>query len=1115
VLRVLLPGPDADVISQVGAAVALFGHAMAAGDPASLQVTILLLDEVVAATPPRHREFPLRTGYLVGAKLIAYRMTGDLGAVDEALELARRCLGLLSRRHPDRSWFLAAVALAHVARLRQGSLGDLRDAIDTGELALGSPERKTRRRRLKRRRSGHPFLETLADLAYSYELSPFRTQLQAELGYAHEVRYRLARGPDDLDRAIALRRQAVAAGLADPDLFAGISSGHLARFDRTGDRGDLRRAVTAAERFLDAADPDHPNRELGAALVAMARHVPASGQPDPAVPPPVAGRGGFLKRLWLAHLAPLVAGDNHASLDPVIALGEAALTVTGFQVALDETVTGLPNADDPATDRTLLRLSGAYLDRFSRSGEKSDIDRAVALVELARSLDQVPDVVSAGRAYKMRFTVSRSATDLETAVRLHEKALRETSREDPDRVWIMYELADAYRAAAGATGQEEFLQRAADLSDQALAGAPPDDDSVRAWLLAGAAETHYQRFGHTADPAELDRAIDLYGQAVATGSVPIILGRRGTAYHSRFGLLGDLSDLRLAIEDYGEALAWGPADGAVRMVGVANHCLAYRDLFAAAPHEVDTGYLDTLAEVCTEPADGLPIHKAVACHAVGSLALAMDRPHTAVRVLDHAVDLLRAAAWRETGWPDQETNLGGTHGLAADAVAAHLATDDPAGAVEVAERGRALILGSELDLRADLAQLAATQPALAARLGQVRDRLNTPILYDLVSARHDTVGRNNRGHLWTEHDRLVDQIRQLPGLAGFLRPPSLAELRSAATGGAVILVNATDRRADAIIVTSDADPLPVALPRLTTVHLRAHAEALLDATSASSLTRTLRARRVLPDLLAWLWESTVEPVLAALPRGGRDPRVWWLPTGMLGLLPLHAAGVAGQPGALDLVVSSYIPTLRTLQHARQRSSPAVRTQLTVALEHRPGLPPLPGTAAEAAAVHARHPDHPLLADADATAANVLAALADCTWAHFACHAGVDPNTSTRAVLHLYDSELPVEAISRMRLETAELAYLSACSTARRGQHTDEPTNLASAFQLAGFRHVVASLWPLTDTVAARAAEIFYQTLGGARTADNAAHAVRAAARELRAEHPHRPDLWAALIHSGP
>jgi hypothetical protein len=77
------------------------------------------------------------------------------------------------------------------------------------------------------------------------------------------------------------------------------------------------------------------------------------------------------------------------------------------------------------------------------------------------------------------------------------------------------------------------------------------------------------------------------------------------------------------------------------------------------------------------------------------------------------------------------------------------------------------------------------------------------------------------------------------------------------------------------------------------------------------------------------------------------PRVWWMPLGLLGLFPLHAAGHSGEAGALDRVVSSYTSTLRVLAHTRGRPPAVTRRQLVVALEHTPGLPDLPNTVAEA------------------------------------------------------------------------------------------------------------------------------------------------------------------------
>jgi len=248
-----------------------------------------------------------------------------------------------------------------------------------------------------------------------------------------------------------------------------------------------------------------------------------------------------------------------------------------------------------------------------------------------------------------------------------------------------------------------------------------------------------------------------------------------------------------------------------------------------------------------------------------------------------------------------------------------------------------------------------------------------------------------------------------------------------------------------------------------------------------------------------------------------------MPAGLLGLLPLHAAGRPGQPGALDRVTSSYTPTLRVLAETRRRAASVVpRRQLNVALRHVPGLPDLPGSAAEAEDLYSRHPDSPPLRDRDATTARVLAALPDSTWAHFACHASANFAAPSQSGLRLYDGTLTIPDISGLHMPQAELAYLSACSTANQGlQASDESIHLASAFQIAGFRHVIASLWPVDDDIAATVARSFYQRMdipapaSGIPVADRAAEVLRQVTLDLRAAHPDRPDLWASLIHSGP
>jgi CHAT domain-containing protein len=281
---------------------------------------------------------------------------------------------------------------------------------------------------------------------------------------------------------------------------------------------------------------------------------------------------------------------------------------------------------------------------------------------------------------------------------------------------------------------------------------------------------------------------------------------------------------------------------------------------------------------------------------------------------------------------------------------------------------------------------------------------------------------------------------------------------------------------------------------------------------APTLTTTLRRQRELPELLTWLWEAIVGPVLDAMP--GVD-RVWWLPTGVLGLFPLHAASRPGEPGALDAVVSSYTANLRTLAHVRARPAPETRRQLLVALARTPDLPDLPGSAREAADLLAHHPRAVSLVDGDATASRVLATLPSANWAHFACHATADLDTPSRGGLRLHDGVLPLPAIGALDLADAELAYLSACSTALGGAlNVDEALHLASAFQLAGFRHVIASLWPLDDDTAAHTARAFYDRLPATGNADQAAEVLRQVTLDLRERRPDRPDLWAPLLHYG-
>lgn len=229
-----------------------------------------------------------------------------------------------------------------------------------------------------------------------------------------------------------------------------------------------------------------------------------------------------------------------------------------------------------------------------------------------------------------------------------------------------------------------------------------------------------------------------------------------------------------------------------------------------------------------------------------------------------------------------------------------------------------------------------------------------------------------RGRAATEWDELITRIRtEHPGLRLFrpVREWDEAELRATAAEGPVVLLYVppppelpgTDSRAPAggaLIVTArgvDSLPLPGLTARDAGTLTARFQEALgLLAAPDCPRTRALEAQAVVRDTLDWLWTAVTGPVLGHLgltagpPPGQDPPRIWWSPGGPLGALPLHAAAPDGTgSGALDLVVSSYTPTVRALRHARAREQgrpAAAGRPLIVSVPEAEGLPRCPGHA---------------------------------------------------------------------------------------------------------------------------------------------------------------------------
>ena len=474
--------------------------------------------------------------------------------------------------------------------------------------------------------------------------------------------------------------------------------------------------------------------------------------------------------------------------------------------------------------------------------------------------------------------------------------------------------------------------------------------------------------------------------------------------------------------------------------------------------------------------------------------------------------------------------------LATEHAAGALDALDPVSALEALEDGRSHLLSLALDARRDLAALSDTDAALHTRLHNQLDKLRAALQHLDVALWTDREEMARQRATQQEAARIITELQRRPGFQRFLTPLTLhlEDLLPAAAEGPVVTVNVHPHRCDALALCPDG-LRHIPLPQLHAADLAAQAESFRLAvdvlTTGPHDPLYEEAAKVFTGTLAWLWDVLAEPVLKKLgfsdplAKGAPGPRLWWSPSGVLNSFPLHAAGHHGPPApagasVLDRVVSSYTPTVRALLagRARRRAEPGRRGVLAVAMPQTTGQPPLKRTVAEATAAAAAGGGVPLIG-ADATREAVRTALLDAAVVHFACHADSSPEDPAAGRLLLADGALSLGEIGELYLKSAELAYLSACGTARGGSAAlaDEAVHLASAFQLSGYSQSVATLWEVEDAFAADAAATFHRLLSPSLPDPGplpAAHVLHDTAHTLRTADPERPWTWGALVHAG-
>lgn len=1050
------------------------------GDLKDLDKSIHAIEKAVAATPQNSDRLP-RSLRMFGSLLhTRFQSSGNRADIDKAIDVTDCGIMRASIDHPDRLDLCYNLGLYLDTRFgRWGSLGDLKRSIGAMELALlltppGHRRRATilqilaiqSNRMSDISEAPENLVKAIGASAEAIAATPPGNPEFNDLLQSHSIllflRFIQFGSGEDIDNAIEMIERALAAvpGGRSPSgpMLMNLGNMLLARFRQFGALDDLERGNNLYEQAVEATSPGHPGRPHVLGMLAV---------------------GYYNRYLRLGAVS---------DIEKAIEAGEQS--VAAFPCDHPDRAKILHN-------RILMRLSspritaenGGSIEKPTPSppGHHWQANRLMCL----------------SYQFLNKYHQSQAVADLENAIQAGEQAVHVIPTDHPSRAVILRHVGRL---------QLTYITKKLGILQSILSGNEPEcqlNSPVR-WSTRN--KMHV--FLNHVHP----------DQAISDIS--------GNSSPDRIELLIEMLNLESRLQEASNHFrtAWGCAS-------------------SPPPHRIDAAELAT--------------------RFLGH----MGHWAEASSLLDAAVEMLPTVSPQFLSPDDQQYTLSKLSPLTAAAIAAALqAGSDPSHCLKLIELGRGILMGFAIDCRIDLPQLHQNS-ALFDKFHRLRIETDTPLAkVPGESGQGAERRRRRRVHAIRERDQTLASIRQQPGFEDFQLPPRPENLMAMAEEGAIIIINSTELRSDAIIVTN-SDIKALGLPKLVFSEVEIRMKQLAALVRGSKVTYNSR-NEAMEGFLLWLWESTVKPVFHKLRLRAVDDsellRVWWIGVGCLSAAPFHAAG-NHSPGSknntLSRAISSYIPTIKALSYARQKKlnpGPNCRlllvtmpttpdTPATPFIPGGTGTPDVPNThgitamyrSDEIPATSAQKwtplknaqtevhdifnvvNQRPTTRFESPTVTQVLGELPYHHVIHLACHGVSDPANPSNSHLLLHGDDpskpgkLTVKAISNLKIKNAQIAYLSACCTADNPstELADESIHIASGFQLAGFSHVLGTLWDSNDEACRKVSVEFYRTLFHSDQTGDEGHRVVSTAfhhsvKKLRSEMLGQPIKWASFVHTG-
>ncbi|KAK6537568.1 hypothetical protein TWF694_011750 [Orbilia ellipsospora] len=790
------------------------------------------------------------------------------------------------------------------------------------------------------------------------------------------------------------------------------------------------------------------------------------------------------------------------------------------------------NGGDPAPSVLTIPklLAAATMEGYG--GEMSQLNNAIEFVSLSEERSLKPEykaeaLSQTASLLNQRLLHTGASEDLEQGIILAQKSLDLTPEDHPERPHRLLILAEMLYDKIFETRDYTELDRLGDIAEECLLLVDEDHK----WYIQAAyqmASLSVLRFRMTGNLEEIDNGIDLMDSLVPQEKLregfEVITTKMKLAemLYLRYQCTGKRKDIDRVIE----IMDTTPNDPSTDQLRILSLAWSLHGEVLLMRHR-DYGSLQDLARATQM------LHKAWNCTHTPNIRrftsginlancfAARGKWAPSAAILEAVIDSLTTLAPKSL----QTTSKQGLRFHSVANITASMfinAERTPYEGVRVLELGRGIVTGLMMEMRAEVSHLEKSKPELARKFHSAAKVLdpdegapNAPYssVSDAPLVPNEGTGKMRR-QAEADLNEVLKEIREQTGFEDFLLPPSEKTLMEEAASGTIVVVNTSPYRCDAFLIKKD-NIETVSLPNMTVPEIEKQAEILKRGDESDVW-----------DVLEWLWDVACKPIFQALkiregPADGKLPHIWWIPTGPLTKLPLHAAGrhLNGEgETVMDRVISSYSLSIKALVHGRRKRIPTVEDlphAVLVPMRKTPGEVELPYAQKEVDNIETLFPKldmKPIRPDRQRD--SVLSSLSTCRVFHFAGHGSFNVSDPSKSSLLLEDymtAPLTVEKVWQQKIQAKPpfLAYLSACSTGANDkiEYNDEGINLINAFQLAGFRHVIGTLWEVNDEYCVKVAKGFYDSMIENGLSDEAvATGLHNAMRALREESVENSDL---------